>query len=262
MERGKGKHKCSEEMSTRDSVSFSPFRVGIIVPRVDSQHRVVDTVQVLLRAIPSTHARDTTHSGLVVFESKFATGAGVKATATSNVTRIVRRSRDLIPLEGLQCGILSQKRRGKNETASMLAIHSRHHEGRWNWLQVTCVRRLLLIYHCALVRLFVKQWFDTNATSFRSEMTAQRVGPGKSATTSPLSATGELSTTDKLFLARVQPFMTLSIVLSSKGFSTNGADERPFVCVGAQVRPKIIGSGEALGTEVTLERGGMFLDTL
>jgi hypothetical protein len=66
-------------------------------------------------------------------------------------------------------------------------------------------------------------------------MTPQSVRPSEPATATPLSAAGEFSLTNELLLARVQPFMPFTIVLSSEGFATYSADKRPLVRVGSEM---------------------------
>ena len=56
--------------------------------------------------------------------------------------------------------------------------------------------------------------------------------------------------------------MALAVVLAREGFAADGADEGALVGVGAQVGAEVVGAGEALGAEVALECGGVFLHAL
>ena len=53
--------------------------------------------------------------------------------------------------------------------------------------------------------------------------------------------------------------MSLSIMLSRKGFTTDRANKRSFIGMGPQVRPQIVGPCESLRTQVALESGRMLL---
>ncbi len=55
--------------------------------------------------------------------------------------------------------------------------------------------------------------------------------------------------------------MTLAVVLASKGFAADSANERPLVGVCAQVRTKVVSSGKAFRAESALKGGRVFLDS-
>jgi hypothetical protein len=57
----------------------------------------------------------------------------------------------------------------------------------------------------------------------------------------------------------MQTFMSLSVVLSSKGLATDCADEWSLVSVSAQMGSQIVGARESFGTQSTLERCRMLL---
>ena len=66
-------------------------------------------------------------------------------------------------------------------------------------------------------------------------MSAQCISTSKAATASPLATLFKLSFTNELLLSRMKSFMTLSIMLTRKGFSAHGTDEWAFVGVGAKM---------------------------
>lgn len=57
----------------------------------------------------------------------------------------------------------------------------------------------------------------------------------------------------------METFVALAVVLASEGFAADCTNERPLVRVRAQMRTKVVGSGKALGAEVALEGGRVFL---
>ena len=56
--------------------------------------------------------------------------------------------------------------------------------------------------------------------------------------------------------------MAFAIVLTGKRFAADGADERTFVRVGAEMGAEVIGAGKAFGAEVALKGCRVFLDAL
>ena len=57
----------------------------------------------------------------------------------------------------------------------------------------------------------------------------------------------------------MKSFMAFTVVLTRKGFATNGANERAFVGMRSKVRPEIVGSGEAFSAEGAFKSRGVFL---
>ena len=111
----------------------------------------------------------------------------------------------------------------------------------------------------ALLRFFVQQWPNADATGLRPEMTAQSVGTSETAATAPLSASREIPTTDKFLFPGMQTFMSFPIVLARKGFAADCADKRSFIGVGPQVGAQVVRPRKALRTKVTLEGGRVLL---
>lgn len=71
--------------------------------------------------------------------------------------------------------------------------------------------------------------------------------------------------TKVLFLSNssiMNVFMSLTVVLAGKCFAANAADEGTLVCMGAQMRPEVVGAGEPLRTESALESCRMLLRAL
>jgi hypothetical protein len=62
-------------------------------------------------------------------------------------------------------------------------------------------------------------------------MTTQGIGTGKPPAAAPLASHLEIALANKLLLSRVQTFVTLAVVLSGEGFSTNSAYERTLIGV-------------------------------
>lgn len=56
--------------------------------------------------------------------------------------------------------------------------------------------------------------------------------------------------------------MAFTVVLPREGFAADGADEGPLVGVCSEMGAEVVGAGEALGAEGTLERGRVLLDAL
>jgi hypothetical protein len=55
----------------------------------------------------------------------------------------------------------------------------------------------------------------------------------------------------------MEALMTFAIGLTRKCFTADSTNERAFIRMSPEVRPEIVRSSEALGTEVALERGWM-----
>lgn len=90
-------------------------------------------------------------------------------------------------------------------------------------------------------------------------MSTESVCTSKSSPATPLSATLKSTATDKLLLAGVKTFMSLSIVLACKGLATDCTDEWSLIGVGAKMRTEVVSSRESLRTKSALERRRMLL---
>lgn len=64
-------------------------------------------------------------------------------------------------------------------------------------------------------------------------MSSQGVGSRKSSTAAPLATSFQIPFANKLFLSRMQTFVSLSVVLSSKRLATDRTYERSLIGVGA-----------------------------
>jgi hypothetical protein len=93
-------------------------------------------------------------------------------------------------------------------------------------------------------------------------MATKCISSGKTPTTSPLASGFQVTLADKFLLARVQTFVSLSIMLSGKCLPADRANEWPLVSMGSQVRSQVVSSGEPLGAESALEGSRMFLYAL
>ena len=93
-------------------------------------------------------------------------------------------------------------------------------------------------------------------------MAAQCIRACEATPAAPSAAMAELAFADKLFLARMEAFVPLAVMLAGEGFATDGADEGALVGVGPEVRAEIVGAGEALGAETALKGGGVLLDAV
>lgn len=56
--------------------------------------------------------------------------------------------------------------------------------------------------------------------------------------------------------------MAFAVVLPREGFAAYGTDEGPLVGVCSEMRPQVVGAGEALGAESTLESSRVLLNAL
>jgi len=207
---------------------------------------------------------------IIVVGVEFATGARVEATpVTATIARTVTMSvipttaneipriftlRQRIPLDGLQGGILRQQCRREGE-ASAIDGHLLRHG----------LQTLLLLGHeqsLAFLRLFVEERFDADTARLGAEVPPQCVGTCEPTTAAPRPAVGELTAADELFLAGMEALVAFAVVLASECFAADGADEGALVGVGAEMGTKVVGACEALGAEIALEGGGVFLDAL
>lgn len=91
-------------------------------------------------------------------------------------------------------------------------------------------------------------------------MAPQCVGTSEAAATAPRATGTKFAAADEFLFARVEAFMSFSIVLACKGLATDGADEGSFVGMGAEMRAEVVGTREAFRAEITLEGGRMFLN--
>ena len=114
----------------------------------------------------------------------------------------------------------------------------------------------------ALHGFFVEQRLDADAAGFGAKVPAQGIGAGEASAAAPTLAHAEFAFADEFFLAAVETFVPLAVMLPRKRLPADGAHERPFVGVRAQVRPEVVCTGEALRTQGALERCRMFLDSL
>lgn len=121
---------------------------------------------------------------------------------------------------------------------------------------------LLLPESLPFHHLFIQQGLNTDTTSLRPEMTTESVSTGEPPSTSPLATDLKITLADELLLTRVQTLVSLTVMLSRKGFATYGTHERSLVGMGPQMRTQIVGASESLGAQGTLERSGVLLNTL
>jgi len=91
-------------------------------------------------------------------------------------------------------------------------------------------------------------------------MAPQCVGTSEAAATAPRATGAEFAAADEFLLARVEAFVTFTIVLACEGLAADSADKGSFVGMSAEMRPEVVGAREAFGAKMTLESGGMFLN--
>lgn len=101
-------------------------------------------IHIPLVRIPPTHPRHTAQPGLIIIVPELAPRTSVEAAPASDVTAILCPSRDLIPLQCLQGGILREKRGGQNKVTRVRAVHVRYHEGWGDGLQMAGLLVLLV----------------------------------------------------------------------------------------------------------------------
>ncbi|KAI4130093.1 MAG: hypothetical protein LQ347_003509 [Umbilicaria vellea] len=118
---------------------------------------------------------------------------------------------------------------------------------------------LLVPEAVALHGLLVEQGLDADAAGLGAEMAAEGVGAGEAAAAAPGAAGAEVAAADEFLLAAVEALVAFAVVLAREGLAADGADEGPFVGVGAQVGAEVVGAREAFGAEVALEVGRVFL---
>lgn len=93
-------------------------------------------------------------------------------------------------------------------------------------------------------------------------MAPQRIGTRETSATTPVATGTELAFADEFFLAAVQAFVALAVMLTRKRLSADGAHKRPLIGMRAQVRAEVVRACKALGAERALEGGRMFLNSL
>jgi hypothetical protein len=151
--------------------------------------------------------------------------------------------------ERLEAG-LSQHARGK-----VLSRHVMEHA-------IIAVHRLLAIPTALLLRFFLEQGTDTDATGFRTEMSSKSISTSKSPATAPIVTVFQVTAANKFLLARMQSLMSLAIMLAGECFAADTAYEWTLIGVSAQVRPQIVSSREAFWTQIALKCRGMLLRPL
>jgi hypothetical protein len=113
---------------------------------------------------------------------------------------------------------------------------------------VAIVHLLLAVPSTLFLRFFFEQGADADATGFGTEMSTEGVSSGKSSPAAPVVAVFEVAAAHKLLLARVQAFVSLSVVLAGECFAADAADEWTLVCVGTEMRSEVVRPGEAFRT--------------
>lgn len=202
----------------------------------------------------------------------------IEATAPADIALYLLgvARRQLIPLDARERGVLRQQcsgqelRWGLGHTGlgERLEARLRHHARavvlRRHLLEhARAVGHLLLAVPAAFfLRFFLEQRADADAASFRAEMAAESVGAGEASPAAPVVAVFEVAAADELLLAGVQAFVALAVVLARECLAAHAADEGALVCVRAQMRPEVVGAGEALRTQSTLEGCWVLLCTL
>ena len=90
-------------------------------------------------------------------------------------------------------------------------------------------------------------------------MPSKGISASKAAVAAPVAALLEVALADELFLAGVQAFVTLAIVLTCESLVTDCAHEWSLVCMRAEVRSQVISTSKSLRTEGTLESSWVLL---
>lgn len=93
-------------------------------------------------------------------------------------------------------------------------------------------------------------------------MPSQSISSSESSPATPLRRTLQHTATNKFLLPTMQAFVSFAIVLARESFLADGADERSFIRVCAQMRAEIVSSCETFGAESALKCGGVFLDAV
>jgi hypothetical protein len=83
--------------------------------------------------------------------------------------------------------------------------------------------------------LFIHERFDANTAGLAAEVPTKCVSTCKSPAAAPAVGVLELALANELLFTRVQAFMTLAIVLTSKCFATNTADKGALICMGTKM---------------------------
>jgi hypothetical protein len=231
----------------------SPSRLPLVVALVASPSAVVTSVHRLLTALV-----------VALVLKVLATTGSVKAAATTDVAlhllRVTRRQ--LIPLDTCKRRILRQQSsrqerlrslrhtRVRKRLESRLAHHARAKVLVGHLLEhaITVVHLLLAVPSTLLLRLLLEQGADADATGFGTEMATQGVSSGKSSPAAPVVAVFQVAAAHKLLLARVQPLVSLSVVLTGECFTAYAADEWALICVGTKMRSEVVRPGEAFRT--------------
>lgn len=128
---------------------------------------------------------------------------------------------------------------------------------------IAIVHLLVLAFPAAfLLCLFLEKRSNAHTASFGSEVASERVGACEPPPAAPATVVLEHTTADKFLLSRVKTLVTLAVVLAGERFTAHAAHKRTLVCVGAQVRPEIVGTSETLWTQSALEGCGVLLCAL
>ncbi len=113
-----------------------------------------------------------------------------------------------------------------------------------------------------LHRILVQKRLDADSARLAAEMATKSVRAREAAPATTAPACAQFTFANKLLLAAVQAFVALAVVLTRKCFPANGTYKGALVSVSAQVGAKVVCTCEALGAEVALEGGRVFLDAL
>lgn len=93
-------------------------------------------------------------------------------------------------------------------------------------------------------------------------MTSQRIGAREAPATTPVATGTELAFADEFFLAAVQAFVALAVMLTRKRLAADGAHKGPLIGMRAQVRAEVVRACKAFGTKRALKGGRVFLNPL
>lgn len=128
-------------------------------------------------------------------------------------------------------------------------------------LVVVCCH-LFIVYTLSFHRFLIQKRLDADSTRFAAEMSTKGVRSRKPSTAAPGATRTQLTLAHEFLLPRVKAFVAFAVVLSRKSFAADSTDERPLVGVRSKVRTEIVGAGESLGAQGTLESGRVFLNPL
>lgn len=114
-------------------------------------------IYIPLVGITAAHPRHTAQPRLIILVPELAARTRIEAVPAPDVALVLCASRNLVPLQCLQSGVLCQEGRGEDKVARVRAVHVGYHEGWWDGLKVTGLLVLLLVDKdaLALLRLFV-----------------------------------------------------------------------------------------------------------